>query len=544
LGLGEASPPAVRFPRIEKAAESLFKRSLLTRPQYDLLTANARQAVFTVAYVDDTAVIGKIRDALAESAREGATLPGFRAKVLEKLGESPIGPSHLENVYRTGLMSAFRDGKESLAQNPIVRELFPFLRYIATHDGRVRDNHLALETLGIDGSDIYYASDPCWDFFTPGWDFNCVLPGQVVSARNVQLAFRAFYEGAAVEIETDSGHVIRVTANHGIPTDQGIVNASGLQQGAKVFTHLADIQGRRPILQEHVDHEPTTIENVFRSLAEEGPTLNRPSTSLDFHGDAQRFEYGNVDAVGPMLTNWYGMVHAARYAMFSQLQKHRHVVARHGSAILKYRPHYGLPVGFANFTPAIPHGFGPVANVDTSIYESGADNGPGDSKFFSDGNLRHPLLIQGDQLTDINGHRVRTSLTAGLVRNVPRQVFQPIPYRTQGNPEFVSQLLQRHSGFVKVEQVRRVRHFDFRGHVYDLQTSTGWMGINNMIVQQCRCSTILLRVADAARMGVQEAKRWLETGHRPANPTYCLDKIKFRPKPGFGMRHGPLLAVS
>ncbi len=173
LDLGDASPPAVRFPRIEKAAESLFRRSLLTRPQYDLLTANARQAAFTVAYVDDTAVIGKIRDALAESAREGATLPGFRAKVLEKLGESPIGPSHLENVYRTGLMSAFRDGKESLAQNPIVQEIFRYRRFVATHDGRVRDDHLAFETFGLEGGPIYRTDDPVWDIASPPLGYQC-----------------------------------------------------------------------------------------------------------------------------------------------------------------------------------------------------------------------------------------------------------------------------------------------------------------------------------------------------------------------------------
>ena len=173
FGPGDASPPAVRFPRIEKAAESLFKRGLLTRPQYDRLEAAAKQATFTVAWIDDTKVIGKIRDALAEVIDEGPTLEGFRERVREKLDKSPMGPAHSENVYRTGLMSAYRDGQASLSQHPIVQEVFKFRDFYAVHDGRVRDEHLAFEKFGIGGSNIYLADDPIWDIATPPLGYNC-----------------------------------------------------------------------------------------------------------------------------------------------------------------------------------------------------------------------------------------------------------------------------------------------------------------------------------------------------------------------------------
>jgi hypothetical protein len=173
FGTGRKSPREVRFPKIEKATESLFNRGLLTRPQYDRLSAAAKQATFTVAWIDDTDVIGRIRDALAETITEGATLDRFRAKVVEKLNTSPMGTWHSETVYRTNLMSAFRDGRESLAQNPIVQEVFPFRAHYATHDGRVRDEHLALETQGLDGTNIYWADDPIWDYITAPIGYNC-----------------------------------------------------------------------------------------------------------------------------------------------------------------------------------------------------------------------------------------------------------------------------------------------------------------------------------------------------------------------------------
>lgn len=173
FGPGAKSPKAVRFPRIEKATESLFKRGLMTRPQYDRLSAAAKQSTFTVAWIDDTAVIGKIRDALAETIAEGPTLDRFREKVVEKLEQSPMSRHHGENVYRTGLMSAYRDGQESLAAHPIVQEIFRFRQFSATHDGRVRDEHLAFEKFGIEGSDIYLSDDPIWDIATPPLGYQC-----------------------------------------------------------------------------------------------------------------------------------------------------------------------------------------------------------------------------------------------------------------------------------------------------------------------------------------------------------------------------------
>ena len=184
FGKGDKSPPEVRFPKLEKAAESLFKRGILTRPQYDQLDKNAKQLAFTVAKIDDTAIIGKIRDALGETVREGATLEKFREKVEGALGKSPVGSGHLENIFRTGIMSAFRDGAASLSQNPIVREIFRYREFSATHDGRVRDEHLAFETYGIGGGPIYREDDPLWDFASPPLGYNCRCVTSLLSIRD------------------------------------------------------------------------------------------------------------------------------------------------------------------------------------------------------------------------------------------------------------------------------------------------------------------------------------------------------------------------
>jgi len=170
LGGGE---PELRFPKLEKAVKSLQDREILTREQYDLLDADARQRAFTVAAGLTADTIEAIRDELAADIQEGTSLVSFRQRIKDRLHGSPIGPWHLETVYRTNVQSAFRDGRESLANHPIVEAVFPYQSYDPIHDGRVRDEHEALEKLGLNGTNVYRRDDPMWDYFTPPWGFNC-----------------------------------------------------------------------------------------------------------------------------------------------------------------------------------------------------------------------------------------------------------------------------------------------------------------------------------------------------------------------------------
>lgn len=58
----------------------------------------------------------------------------------------------------------------------------------------------------------------------------------------------------------------------------------------------------------------------------------------------------------------------------------------------------------------------------------------------------------------------------------------------------------------------------------------------------CRCGTNLLTLEAAARKGVVEAQLWIETGVPPRQPEFRNEHIPFEPTPGFGQRHGVLVA--
>jgi hypothetical protein len=76
-------------------------------------------------------------------------------------------------TFRTNVGQALSNGQERALASPFVEDGFPYRRYVATDDIRVRPNHIALEKLGLSGTNIYWKDDPVWQEFRSPWDFGC-----------------------------------------------------------------------------------------------------------------------------------------------------------------------------------------------------------------------------------------------------------------------------------------------------------------------------------------------------------------------------------
>lgn len=182
--------------RLWASAKALIDRNVVTRGQFERMADSAKSRAFTVAFQESTKIIEKYRRALHDTIRVGASLDEYRDQVA---AFDTLTPSHLENVYRTNIQAAFRDGRETVLKNPIVSDVFPYQQYIATRDARVRPEHLAMEQLGLDGTSIYRRDDPVWDYFTPPWDYNCRCGVRLMS---VKAAARAGVREAQLWLET------------------------------------------------------------------------------------------------------------------------------------------------------------------------------------------------------------------------------------------------------------------------------------------------------------------------------------------------------
>jgi SPP1 gp7 family putative phage head morphogenesis protein len=293
---------------------------------------------------------------------------------------------------------------------------------------------------------------------------NCALPGQSVIGK-VQGASKSFYTGKAVEIRVASGASIRVTPNHPVLTEDGFVSACKVSKGANLLRNALDIEG--PLVSSDDEKQsPSLIEDVFRSLSELFGQFPTKSKGLDFHGDAAGFD-GDIQVVavqGELLLA--GEAHLFESGDYSQLVR--------------------ADVGLAGES-----GFG----------ASEATGAAGDGiKRLSAAGFPGTAELTGNQGGVALDPLPLNSLLVGL-RAKDRPVFEQMLGQSERVPEFVvetasrdteffRQLIDRFPGVVSSDEVLDVREFEYSGHVYDLQTESGWYFLDGIIVHNCRCFTV------------------------------------------------------
>lgn len=170
----EAEPEEPFFPGIVRAAEKLIDANVMTPDDYYALNAEAKRQAFTISGEITQASVEKVREILADQmAKTGVSLDAFEQAVEERIGELPINAAHLEQVYRNAVNSAYSEGQEHVLSGGIVSDEFPYRAYYAIHDARARHDHLALETFGLNGTNVYLATDPFWSKYRPPFYYSC-----------------------------------------------------------------------------------------------------------------------------------------------------------------------------------------------------------------------------------------------------------------------------------------------------------------------------------------------------------------------------------
>lgn len=173
--LGPDEPgPHVIFPAVEDALEVLNAAPVAARPDFRATAEAVRQGSFAITGDLTDAAVDDVRNLLAENIATGPDREAFIDAVVTRLGEGgPLSESRIENIFRTNTATALSDGQDRALKAPMVVDAFPYRAYYATTDRRVRANHIALERLGLNGTNIYHADDPTWGQFRPPWDFQC-----------------------------------------------------------------------------------------------------------------------------------------------------------------------------------------------------------------------------------------------------------------------------------------------------------------------------------------------------------------------------------
>lgn len=196
----ENAPDAVVYPVIDEAAKELASKNVVTKNEYDALDDAARAKAFTVAGVDATETLAKIRDVMAEQIEKGVDVKEFQKAVRESVAEGTfLSDGHLENIFRTNVQGAFSDGQMKVLNHPFVKSGFPYATIDPIDDDRVEETHLAMETRGIQGTNYYRTDDPVFRMFRPPWRWQCRCSW---TAKSIRDAANAGIKEAQEWIET------------------------------------------------------------------------------------------------------------------------------------------------------------------------------------------------------------------------------------------------------------------------------------------------------------------------------------------------------
>lgn len=182
-----AQPPtAVNTPA---SALDYWARVLgLPREEFLALTDGARRFAFTVAGVEDAALLADLQALVGRAVAEGLTREEFVAAaeaLFAQRGLTPLSRWHLEIVFANNVRNAAALMRyQQLVLNPAAHRLMPYLVWVTMGDDRVRPAHAAMHG---------YIAPPTADIWRTWWppaghNCRCVVEGiNVAKARRLGL---------------------------------------------------------------------------------------------------------------------------------------------------------------------------------------------------------------------------------------------------------------------------------------------------------------------------------------------------------------------
>lgn len=170
---GDDPDHPIRWPVIEAAARDLLSRRAVTSEDFAALADDARKAAFSIAGDLRANVVEAVKDAVTADVLQGGTLRSFRANIGEALDAAGMSDAQIETTYRTQTGLARTAGLVKVLDHPDIAPEFPYIAWHATHDSRTRPDHLAMETAGIDGTNVYRCDDPKFRRVMAPAGFNC-----------------------------------------------------------------------------------------------------------------------------------------------------------------------------------------------------------------------------------------------------------------------------------------------------------------------------------------------------------------------------------
>jgi SPP1 gp7 family putative phage head morphogenesis protein len=154
----------------EEATDFIKSLTSFTKAAAKRLAPQYRQAAFTVAHVEEIALLDRTKELLGQALEEGWTQQEFIDRLNESFdsaGVTRLNPYHAELVFQQNMTTAYSNGRYQQMHDSEVLRALPFWRYRTMEDERVRRNHRVLDGF------VARADDAVWSYIYPPNGFSC-----------------------------------------------------------------------------------------------------------------------------------------------------------------------------------------------------------------------------------------------------------------------------------------------------------------------------------------------------------------------------------
>lgn len=436
--------------------------------------------------------------------KSGMSFADFKKAVKDGALDVDIAKAQRDQAIRNNVQVAYNRGRWTQQQQS---SRITHLMYLTREDGRVRPTHAAINRV------VLPKDHPFWLTHYPPNGFNCFLPDTQIDGR-LHGAIKRFYSGQVVQLVTQSGRKIGVTANHPILTSRGWVQAQFIKNGDNLLAYDRPVQGvaiDRGSGQ--VDHnQPIPIaENLFKSFVGQALAFGEASTLKLDHDFAVQNSEVHIDVTDNGLFVKFDAMRCKRFGEDGFVSGDDGALARQGVK----------SVGTSDGVATISDPIGSEDSVDVA-YRCAND--------LSD-------LSLSDVLRSVEGEDGLLQLSIGITRSLPSggtlslgstdSLFDGLPLEPFGlalssqDDALFSELssngsaldgglfvylIDAHASQVFGDPVVDVWQGFYSGHVYDFQSDCGLISANGIITHNCRCVVIGKTISEAKRIGITADK--------------------------------------
>lgn len=353
-------------------------------------------------------------------------------------------------------------------------------------DSDVRPSHRALN-----GKTFRWDDPPECDpghHALPGAIWNCFTGDTVIGLGNgIKRIFRSQFAGNIVDIH--GSLPVSATANHPVLTGRGWVPAREVNKGDYL---VKPVDKAKLVVDANMDDAKPTFEQLFEAFSA-AKTKTPLGIKFNFHGDIPD---GDVDCITfdqPLTDNQMAQALKGVGNLAFTNSDRGIVIIGDGSTGHVSEPLHtcsGDEISALAICHA-PHAdrvsITSASDHDIVGSENAADDAPVNSEGDRKGEFAFTGGISGDDLGLIKMLTVRGRVSPTLDYCASIAGLDAQNIRADANCS--SGVFQHHSTAYEFHRVEDVRFRDFSGHVYTIETVTGWYGVTpaSAIVKNCRC---------------------------------------------------------